>query len=134
MKAQEVKKRLMEHEFVPIQSVQQHIANLNKSTSAQFPDLVKYGRKIETNPKLLEYWATVGVLEANPQERTTSTKKKYCLLKLTNLVDVHVNILLFGQTYESWYRRLQQGMIIGIQKPKVLRPTEVSLLQPLFEI
>ncbi|KAJ2961360.1 hypothetical protein NQZ79_g3373 [Umbelopsis isabellina] len=126
MKAQDVKKRLMDHEFIPIQSVQQHITNLNKSTAARFPELIKYGKKIETNPKLLEYWATVGVLESSPQERTTSTKKKYCLLRLTNLVDVQVNILLFGQTYESWYRRLQQGMVIGIQKPKVLRPTELD--------
>lgn len=126
MKAQEVKKRLIDHEFIPIQSVQQHISNLNKSTAARFPELIKYGKKIETNPKLLEYWATAGVLEANPQERTTSTKKKYCLLRLTNLVDVQVNILLFGQTYESWYRRLRQGMVIGIQKPKVLRPTELD--------
>jgi hypothetical protein len=127
MKAPEVKKRLIAQHFVPIGSVDEHIATLRQSTSARFPSLLdQQGTTAKINPKDLEDWATVGVLASDPQERTSSVKKKYSLLKLTNLIDVHVNVLLFGQTHESWAHRLRKGMVIGIQKPKVLRPTEVK--------
>lgn len=125
MKAQEVKKRLMEQTFVPIQSVDDHIEKLNRPavSSSNFLQHIEAMRTV--NPKDLQDWATVGVLAANPEERTSSTSAKYSLLKITDLVDVQLNVLLFGRTHEAWAKRLKLGMVIGIQHPKILRPTEV---------
>jgi hypothetical protein len=126
-KAQEVKKRLMAQTFVPIQSVEQHVAKLQQSTAAYFPTLLEQPNEINKfDPNRLKNWATVGVLAADPLERTSAKNTKYSLLKITNLIDVQFNVLLFGKTHEAWATRLRRGMLVGIQQPKILRPTEVS--------
>lgn len=127
LKAQEVKKRLMAHTFVPIQSVEQHVAKLHQSTAAYFPTLLGNPNEMSKfDPNQLKNWATVGVLAADPLERTSAKNSKYSLLKITNLIDVYFNVLLFGKTHEAWANRLRRGMLVGIQQPKILRPTEVS--------
>jgi len=126
LKPQEVKKRLMAQTFVPIQSVEQHVAKLQQSTAAYFPTLLEKPNEMNKfDPNQLKNWATVGVLAADPLERTSAKNTKYSLLKITNLVDVHFNVLLFGKTHEAWATRLRRGMLLGIQQPKILRPTEV---------
>ncbi|KAH8548676.1 hypothetical protein BGW37DRAFT_505850 [Umbelopsis sp. PMI_123] len=127
MKALEVKKRLMAQSFVPIQSVEQHVAKLQQSTAAYFSTLLEQpNEKIQIDPSQSKNWATVGILADDPQERTSAKQTKYSLLKISNLVDVHLNVLLFGKTHQAWAPRLRRGMIIGIQQPKILRPTETD--------
>jgi hypothetical protein len=128
----------MAQTFIPIQSVEEHVAKLRQSlvshiTTHMSNSFQQNGEIIQYNDrKALRNWATVGVIASDPEERKTSTKAKYSLLKLTNLVDVHLNILLFGKTHESWAHRLRRGMVIGIQKPQLLRPTEVKTF--LFQV
>ncbi|CAO3659792.1 unnamed protein product [Umbelopsis ramanniana] len=129
LKPQEVKKRLMAQTFVPIQSVEQHVAKLQQSTAAYFPTLLENPNEMNKfDPNQLKNWATVGVLAADPLERTSAKNTKYSLLKITNLVDVHFNVLLFGKTHEAWATRLRRGMLVGIQQPKILRPTETDTI------
>ncbi|KAI9283816.1 hypothetical protein BC943DRAFT_327104 [Umbelopsis sp. AD052] len=129
LKAQEVKKRLMAQTFVPIQSVEQHVAKLQQSTAAYFPTLLEQPTEIKKfDPNQLKNWATVGILAADPLERTSAKNTKYSLLKITNLIDVQFNVLLFGKTHDAWAKRLRRGMIVGIQQPKILRPTETDTI------
>ena len=69
-------------------------------------------------------WATIGLISERTSPRESSTGSKYILFKLTDLRGSTINLFLFEQAFDQFWKE-QVGTVLGVLNPKILVPNEV---------